>query len=324
MPLTVVPASRILDRTVPLASAMPVRPCAPRADVGARMRVAPGVLGGTSETKEAVVSDGGRDEEDARRYAEERAEHERRFQALPPAGSMAYWERLEDAQHPLPLEVLTRCLRERYFAGAEDDADRVMERLVRSVQKQVGFWSRGIAEHSRAAKHQGIADDLAQECYRALWEDLIDEDDHFFQTHFISALTRLEQHVAHQVMTQAGEWTRQGTKKSSRVPVKERDSINAPRTDDDGHPLDLDLADTSSADDFERLEAQVIVADLLNQCDEQERRLVDAIFFRGITQKEAAAELGTTDRTIRNMLTRLCTKLRDLASDGEEGSGGTR
>lgn len=158
-------------------------------------------------------------DEHEERYAARRAAFERLFQELPPAGTAAYWQRIEQApkEAALPLEVLARCLRERWSAGAHQHAKRIFECMLRRIQSRTTAWAWSIARQCHIDQHQ-MQQDLQQACHTELWEELIDDGPTFLLENFLHALDRIQRHVAHASMEQAGEWKRTGVKTPTRIP----------------------------------------------------------------------------------------------------------
>lgn len=50
----------------------------------------------------------------------------------------------------LPLEVVTRCLRERGQAGAWADAERIFGVVQRRIQRQTAAWAHRVANQARS------------------------------------------------------------------------------------------------------------------------------------------------------------------------------
>lgn len=318
MTLTALATSRILDRTVPLVS-IPNEASYTHPDgCDERAGTPTGFADETVETKEAAVSD----EERARPLNGEAEAHQRAFEGLPAAGTPAYWRRIDDTRDPLPLEVLARCVRERHQAGQRGDADRVMSVVIKAIQAEVREFARRMVGSSRVAKYQDVASDLAQEIYLKVWADLIGEKDSYLLVQFKPALFWIEKHAAQKVMEQYGERKRQDVAKGKHIPVAETVRINRPKTDDEGHPIEMPLADPRGEDAYEQVETRMVVDDLLRNLSAEQLRLIYAAFSLGKTQDEIAADLGITDRTVRNRLKTLINQLRGRA--GEEDSGGTR
>lgn len=256
-------------------------------------------------------------------YGERRAALERRFRALPPAGSASYWRAIEyvSPADALPLEVLGLCLRERLAAGAHDDADRIFTVILQRIQSRVQRWAQCIAGQSRRGKGLQIAQDLEQECYLALWKELVDDGPTFLLENFLHTLGRIEQHVAHDVMQKEGEWIRPSVAHPTRVPRRETESIEAHVQAAEGMSVAYQFSDPAADRAFEQAEISDL-PDLLGKLQPEERCLIYDVYWRGLTQQEIAGQLSVADRTVRNRLLRALGHLRRLYLGSEEDDRG--
>lgn len=262
----------------------------------------------------------GQSQDDA--YAARRADLEAQFQGLPPAGSGEYWRRIEAAEiaQQLPLEALARCCRERIMAGATSDADRVFTAIMKRIQARVRQWAWSIASQAKSGMQPQLQQELGQECYMKLWEELAHNDPAFLLVNFGVALMRLQQHVAHAIMEQAGEWQRPGVTKPTRIPPGVIASIQA-EADTEGYaPLEEQLQDTTAQDPFAHVELSGVLAVVKGLPDKQRAVILDR-FWGGLTQEETAAKLGITPRMVRYLLTQALRELGVRLGDGEEGNG---
>lgn len=252
-------------------------------------------------------------------YAARRAELDAQFRALPRAGSAEYWHRIEntDGGGVPPLEVLARCFRERHAAGAGAEGERIFESMVRRVQRSIDIWAWRIARHARGDAQRQLKEDLEQECHMTLWEDLTDGGPTFLLENFAHALTRLQQHVAHDMMEKAGEWQRPGTATPTRVPRREIDSLQGEPIRDDEDPIADRLSDPAAEQAFERADLSDL-RDLVTKLPPEHRDLILDRFWRGFSQEELAGERDITPRTVYN---RLKTILRQVGVRyaGDEG-----
>lgn len=252
-------------------------------------------------------------------FARRRAELDDQFQRLPRPGTTDYWQSIErpTAEGTLPLEVLARCLRERARAGANADAARIYEVILGRVQRHTAAWAGKIASHAGAAAPQ-LAQDLQQECYLALWAELVANAKTFLHEAFMHALDSIERHVAHTVMRRAGIWTRRDVKIPRRVPRRATTSLDAPRDDGEGTPAGVDVPDPAASDAFAEVERRSDLETWLAPLSADERQLLYDCLERDLTQAQVAARLGVTDRTVRNRLDRIYARLRALYRGEEE------
>ncbi len=257
-------------------------------------------------------------------YAARRAELDGQFHTLPPAGSAAYWQAIttDVAAEALPLEVLVRCYRERWTAGARGDTDRIYEAIVGRVQERVGRWAHHIARQAPKSRAETLAGDLEEECYIALWQELRTQDNTFLAENFLHKLTRIEQHTAHQVMETEGLWQRSGVQSPTRVPSAEIERLEPPRRDEESVPIGDRLYDASADDAFERVELENDIEALLDMLASEDRALVYDRYWSDLSTLEVADQLGVTDRTVRNRLARIYAELRRLLGESQEDATG--
>jgi RNA polymerase sigma factor (sigma-70 family) len=252
-------------------------------------------------------------------HAPRRAQLDAQFHELPPAGSADYWRRIEesDVGQELPPEVLTRCLRERLAAGFVVDAHRIFGAIMRQIEVGVGKWAWSIARQAKSGMAPERHEELEQECYMKLWEELQGDGPTFLLENFDHKLDLICKHVQHSVMEKAGEWRRRGVEKPTRVPSGEIERIDVEPEGDGELPLAAQLASASAQQDINLAE----YSDLLSQVEQlppDERAIIQGLFYDGRTQEEIAADLGVTSRTIRNRLKKILRELLDGYQGGEE------
>jgi RNA polymerase sigma factor (sigma-70 family) len=243
-------------------------------------------------------------------HATRRTELDEQFRALPAIGTAAYWGSIEDAdaRHTLGLEVLARCFRERTTAGAADDAERIFTAIWQRVQSSVQRWARSIASRARSGMTTQLSEDLEQECFLKLWEELEGDGPTFLMENFAFAFGRLRQHVAHDVMERAGEWRRPGVATPTRVPSDQTGSLQAEPAGEDETPLIERIVDDRAQDPFDRVDLSDLLA-LVMSLPEDQRTIILDRYWRDQAQEETAARLGISDRMVRY---RLKTILREL------------
>lgn len=255
-------------------------------------------------------------------YAPRREELETQFNALQPVGSGEYWQRIEaeNTAQRLPLEVLARCLRERYAAGIQRDAERIMNVIWRQVQPKVHQWSLQKANYSRSGMKPQLQEDLEQECLFKLWQELVEDNPSFLLENFRVGFLRLRQHVAQSVMEKAGEWQRRGVDNPTRIPRSVMDSLQAKSDNEGEFSLDEQLVDEHAQAPFDRVDVSDLLEKVRSLPDNQRTVILDR-FWEGLTQEETAAKLGISTRMVRYLLKKA---LRELGVDyggGEEGNG---
>ncbi len=268
--------------------------------------------------KEGVVGD---EQEDY--YAARRAALERHFQELPPADTTEYWQRIEQAtkETSLRLEVLVRCLRERWNAGAHQHAKRIFEYMVKRIQSRTKIWAWGIACQCHTDQSQ-MHQDLQQTCYMALWEELADDGPTFLIENFLHAFDRIQRHVAHALMEKAGEWKRSGVETPTRIQQQAMLSLNESVDSEEELTLEEILGDQSAQAAFEQAEQSSDILPLLNKLPPHLRMVLYDRVWRGFTEDEIARKHQVTDRTVRNRLKQARTLLRTWYFGGEEDNRG--
>lgn len=251
-------------------------------------------------------------------YLERREGFVRQFAALPLAGTPDYWRQIEtaDAAAALPLEVLARCLRERYAAGAAADGACVYAAIMGRIQRNVEEWASRVASQARGDVRSQLKEDLAQECLLAVWDELKGGRPSFFLERFTHALMRLQQHVSHKIMEQAGEWVRKGVDKSTRISRKDIDSADATQPSDEV-PIRDKLPDPASDQAFASAELSDLFA-LVQALPAEQRELIHDRFWRDQTLEELAASRHVTTRTIYNRLQAIFQQLGLRYAGGEE------
>lgn len=253
------------------------------------------------------------------RYAHRRAELDAQFRALPPAGDAAYWRHIEgaDTQSALPLEVLVRCVRERIAAGAVNDAERIFNVIMRRIQSSLGQRAWKVAQQARSGMKPQLREELEQDCYVKLWEELAGDGPTFLEVHFPAAFERLFQHVAHDTMERAGEWRRRGVETPTRIPRAETESVEAAPKGEDDVPLGEQLTDKSVQRAFDQAELSDLFA-LVMSLPEDQRTIILDRYWHERSQEDTAKTLGISERTVRNRLASILRELGLHYQGGEE------
>lgn len=276
--------------------------------------------GWTPRLADPYVKESGVGAEQGDQYAARRADLERQFQSLPAAGTTEYWRRIEQTADgiALPLEVLARCARERIQAGAGDHAARVVERILLLIQTTVQSRVHTTAHRSASGQKHELAQEMEQECYMQLWRELRDPEPTFLCEHFMHALKRLMDHVEHSFMESNGFWKRRNVETPNRVPANEQDSLNKPIASGEQHTIGDNLSDTAAESEYERVDMETDVEELLTALSPEDREMIRDLYWRDLTQEQVAERLDVTDRTVRNRLERIIKRLRKDYAGGEE------
>lgn len=92
------------------------------------------------------------------------------------------------------------------------------------------------------------------------------------------------------------------------------DSLDRATLTDEGTPGstvgDL-MADPSAQQDLDASEARVVLAPLVRQLSDRDRRILDMRFFHGATQQEIADDIGVTQMHVSRLLSRIFAELRE-------------
>jgi RNA polymerase sigma factor (sigma-70 family) len=252
-------------------------------------------------------------------HAARRAELDERVRALSPAGTPEYWRQVERPPEgqALPLEVLARCCRERFAAGAVADSERIFECVLRRVQQAMDGWAWRIAHRAHGGAHSQLKDDLEQECLLRLWQELTEEGPTLLWENFAHALHRLQQRVAHDVMEKAGEWKRRNIAQPTRIPRRAIDSLEAGPPGDAQDPIADAIADPTAEQAFARADLSDLL-DMVRHLDPDRRGLIFDHFWRGDSQREMAEARHITTRTVYNRLQAALAQLGARYAAGEE------
>ncbi len=252
-------------------------------------------------------------------FAARQAAFEQQFQALPAAGSAAYWQRVETpGAGALPLEVLSRCLRERLGAGFNEEAKRLFTTLWLRIQPDVQFWAKRIESQYRVGAQLDLAQELEQQCCIALWQELFEEGPTFLLEHFGYALNFIEKHVEQAVLEKEGLRKRRGVKRPTRPPRQEIESIEAQRDIEGDLPLVDTLADPDAQTAIEQTTFFLDLAALLKRLKPEQRVVIYYRFVQGLTPQEIARELQITDRAVLYRIEKALEQLGRWYFEGEE------
>jgi RNA polymerase sigma factor (sigma-70 family) len=143
-----------------------------------------------------------------------------------------------------------------------------------------------------------VQDDLAQECFTALWRALTTGDVSMWALAFRAKMVSLQSHTAHACMERWGFWTRPGVVRPTRVPADVLESLEMPSDDGATSSLADQIEDPDAWRAFDRAEYAELVA-LLRTLDPGKRAVVYGRYWQGLSQQEIAESLGVGTRTVR-------------------------
>lgn len=161
-----------------------------------------------------------------------------------------------------------------------------------------------------------------QECALGLWQELDSNDETFLTRGFWVRMWRMTTNIATQARIKEGLSARSGSVNPTRVPQRERDSLDKPIGLEDSRTVGDTLADPQAEDEFSWIELVRDVRDVRDRLTSNERLLLQNEITHELTQAEMARRLGKTDRTVRLRLEALRAKLRALLNPPGDGDGG--
>ena len=139
-------------------------------------------------------------------------------------------------------------------------------------------------------------EDLEQQCYMELWEELADDGRTFLFLHFAHALRRLRGHVAHNMMQRAGCGSGRGVRGGhggSRASLTDR-SLAVPEGED-GVPLVDQVPDASAEDVFDQAELSDLFALVMTLPADQRMIIFDQLlgwYRKKRRPKSSAFQIG--------------------------------
>jgi hypothetical protein len=255
-------------------------------------------------------------------YEREIHERHKQFQAiydaLPPCGSTAFWQTLEEPRAPLPLEVMVRCIRQAHMAGDDVGRNRIIEKIILRTQASNERWADIVLNsiYVEPDERQSFQHDLYADLCERMIRALLDVTRLFWEENFQHCLMFERKHAYHVFMTREGRRPNRAGTRSSRIPRPLISRLHQP-AHSNGEAL-LDLEDERARRELlavEHTDLPRLVLHLPNKL----KAVILLIFWEGCTEKECAQLLSVTDRTIRNRLRQALKLLRE-ALEPEKGS----
>jgi hypothetical protein len=240
------------------------------------------------------------------------------YEALPAYPSLAFWDAMANAAHP--LEVLVRLTRN---AVGDDDIsgrNRLLALIIERVQSSNEAWARRVLASVAgcAGAERGMIDDLCADLAECLMRAIVDPSRHFWEENFQHCLYFERKHVYRSFMMREGRWCDPHVKRSERIPRSLLASLDQPTAPNGEDRYSLDVEDERcqlmlhAIEHYDVLEAVLRLPDHL-------KAVVLLLFWEGRTEKDAARILSVTDRTVRNRMREALRRLRDTLHD-EKGS----
>jgi len=251
------------------------------------------------------------DDQDNAEYVKRRQVLTYQYSTLPEYGSLAYWRFVEtnDAESALPLEVLTRCLRTAIAFGDVEGRNRIMTRIIRRTQKDNESWAAQALNmlHIQASERKEVVRDLFADLYEHIMRRLMDPDQTFWEENFYHCLRFERMHVFRGFLMREGWWKKQ--QQSERIPRNLVESLDAAQYHPDGEDHKIAIEDEVAQKAMLAVELSDVPL-LLLRLPEYLQSILVLLFWEGKTEKDIAALLEITDRTVRNRLQRALRLLR--------------
>jgi RNA polymerase sigma factor (sigma-70 family) len=230
---------------------------------------------------------------------------------LPAWGAAAFWMRLRssDPAGSVSSGALVALLRHAVRLADRAAAEELFVLLLRRIEGGNARWaflSAMRAPVDRASQLE-LREDLEQDLVLHLWRQLALGGDEAWELYFSSALNFARRHVATAWMERHGYWTGASAASPTRVPARLLSRL-APLDERDEAAPALEPVDPREP---------LTVADLADLRDEvarlpgSERVAVVMRFWLGVSERDIAAALGVTSRTVRNLLARAYRRLRE-------------
>jgi RNA polymerase sigma-B factor len=267
--------------------------------------------------------------------------------------STSYADRPQQAETTYEADSSTRSEQTAELLRRAAEQDRPEAR--RELLEQVVLLNMGVARSvARRYRSKGIAsEDLDQVAYVALvraadkFDVSLDKDfltyavpsirgeikKHFRDHGWVVRPPRRTQELQPQVVAAGQELTHllgrspRPTEIASHLGVDVEEVIEALAMDGCFRPTSLDvpvgdggssvLGDLLEGEEtgVQASEARMLLAPVLRQLGERDRRILYLRFFEGLTQREIGRELGVTQMQVSRLLTRICETLREQLAD---------
>ena len=264
------------------------------------------------------------DDQDNAEYVKRRQVFAYQYSTLPEYGSLAYWRVVEttDAggvQFILPMEVLTKCLRDAIARGDVEGRNRIMTRIICRTQKANELWAAHALNklHIQANERQEVVRDLFADLYEHIMRRLMDPGQTFWEENFYHCIRFERMHVFQVFLMREGWWKKQ-QQQSERIPRNLVESLDAAQYHPDGEDHKIAIEDELA----QRAMLAVELSDvplLLLRLPEYLQSVLVLLFWEGRTEKDIATLLEITDRTVRNRLQHALRLLRSELAQEREG-----
>lgn len=237
-----------------------------------------------------------------------------------PYASPVYWQILE--AQSTSLELLVHFLRE---AQARNDMfirDRILGIIVRRTRRITDEWVRSILKynHVLSAEWYDFASDLYGDFYEYIVRALFDEKRTFWEKNFFHSLRLARKHVYKTFMMREGRWKDVETKITLRIPRQHLTRLERMLQQENSEAQLLEAENQL----WYEVQRNIEYTDLLYAVlclPEHLKAIVLLIFWEERTEKDVAALLGITDRTVRNRIREALKILYKDLQDGDSADG---
>lgn len=242
------------------------------------------------------------------------------YSTLPPYTSPVYWQMLE--AKTTPLELLVHSLRDAHARNDIFIRNRILEIIIRRTQHLTDEWVRSILKyiHLLPAERRDFVSDLCGDFYEYMVRAMFDEKRVFWEKNFFHSLRLARKHVYKTFMMREGRWKDVETKITLRIPRHHLTRLERMLQQEDGEAQLLEAENQL----WHEVQRNIEYTDLLYAVlclPEHLKAIVLLIFWEERTEKDAAALLGITDRTVRNRIREALKILYKDLQDGESTNG---
>ena len=216
-------------------------------------------------------------------------------------------------------KVLVRSLRTVIARGDVEGRNRIMTQIIRRTQKYNQYWASNALNvlHIPESERNEAVRDLFADLYERVLRAIIDPKRPFWEENFQHCLRFERMHVFQALLMREGWWRQQ----SERIPRNLLVSLDVEPRSTSGDRREIAIEDEQAQNDLLAVELSHVPLLLLRLPAALQSVLV-LLFWEGRTEKDVAALLSITDRTVRNRLRRALHLLQGELAHESEGMYG--